>query len=93
MHKELFSAISDIEGVLFGLDEISNALCVYHGRMEDEISIITTHFRGGSPETGDRMDTVLSVLTLSQKALKDCRAELEEAVDRAYAILKAQKTE
>lgn len=93
MNKDLFSTISDIEGILFQLDVISNALCVHHDRMEDEIEIICEYFPGGSPVTKDRMDVALSVLSLSQIALRNCRSELADAVDRAYALVRAQKTE
>lgn len=93
MNKELSSALFDIESALFELSDISNALCVYHGRMGDELDIIAEWSRGGSPGTRDRLDTVLSVLTLSQTALTNCRATLEDAYSRAYAAARAQKTE
>lgn len=44
MNKELSSALSDIEGVLFGLEEVSDALCIYHGRMEDELALLLRIF-------------------------------------------------
>lgn len=91
MNKDLFNALSDIEAALFGLKEVSDALYVYHSSIEEEIDIIAMYSCGGSPKIKDRTDTVLSILTLSQKALIKCRNELTDALHRAYAATRTEK--
>ena len=93
MNKELFSALSDIESELFALSDISNALCVYHGGIENELDVIMKLSRRDSSDTRDRFDTVLSVLTLAQIALTKSRATLEDAHRRAHEAAIALKTE
>lgn len=93
MDKRLFSILSDIESTLFELEEISNTLYVFHGAIGNEIDFIINHFLGGAPEFKARIEQIMSVLTLSQKALTIRRLELSEAVYKAYDLATPQKNE
>lgn len=82
----IFEALSDIEGATVPLDEISNMLFLFEELLRNSVEEITPEEPWTVIAFKNRFDTLISMLTMAEGALRAVIQNNGAAISKAYSV-------